>query len=114
MTDLLTHGTALIGIFAFAFSVWQYIDTRKRELNARRFEQFHNLFIWVAGRTAEGNPLVDTQQAMAVYELAEFPEFARISLPIVRYYLERTTGEPDTGLFRRALLQTESKLEKAQ
>lgn len=68
------------------------------------------MFEWVAGRTADGEPLVDTQQAMAVYELSEFSEYRYASLPIINYYLEQTEGDPDESLFRGSLLYTRKKL----
>ena len=77
----------------------------------KRFEQFHRAFEWVAGRTAAGQPLGDTQQAMASYELTHFPEYKDISIPILDYYLERSAGEENSGLLRRALLRAKAKLE---
>jgi hypothetical protein len=96
---------------AFLIGLFQWIDLRKREVQARRFDQFHRAFEWVAGRTATGQSLVDTQQAMATYELANFPEYRATSLPIIEYYLNKTNGEPDSGLFRKALLGAKQKLE---
>ena len=59
---------------------------------------------------ADGVILVDTQQAMAVYELSEFSEYRDLSLPIVNYYLNQTEGEADDSLFRAALLYARDKL----
>lgn len=69
------------------------------------------VFSWLAGRTPEGSLLVDTQQAMAAYELGEFPEYSHISLPILRYYLERLASKPEeTPLLKPALLWSEARL----
>lgn len=95
---------------AFLLGLFQWIDTRRHEEQQRRFEQFHRAFEWVAGRTATGQLLVDTQQAMAVYELGLFPEYRDMSLPIIEYYLEKTAAESDGSLFRRALLVTKHRL----
>lgn len=112
MEQWLPYGTALGSVGAFAFAAWRYIDTRRHEIRNQRFEQFHRVFAWVAGRAAEGTTLVDTQQALAVYELAEFPEYRNMSLPIIRYYLKRTETDPSDSLFRAALLYSASQLEK--
>ena len=90
----------------------QYIDVRRREDRTRRFEQFHRVFEWVAGRTAEGKPLVDTQQAIAIYELSEFPEYRHMVIPILSYYLGTIKDEPDDTLFKRALLETLARFRK--
>ena len=103
---------ALGGVVAFCWSVWQYLDVRRKERQERRLDQFHRAFVWVAGRTEAGVVLVDTQQAMAVYELAAFPEFRHLSLPILDYYLKMTNTEPDDSLFRAALLTTVAHLRK--
>ena len=68
------------------------------------------MFEWVAGRTADGQPLVNTQQAAAVYQLATFPEYRELTLPIIDYYLEATAGEPDDALLRAALIYTKEEL----
>ena len=99
-------GTAVV----FVVGVYQWADARRRDIQQRRFEQFHRAFEWVAGRTATGQLLVDTQQAMAIYELTNFPEYKEISLPIIDYYLERSAEESDENLFRRALLHSKKNL----
>ena len=101
MEIYLPYLTAIGAIIAFLFSAYQYIDTRRVENRNERFEQFRLVFEWVAGRTADGEPLVDTQQAMAVYELSEFSEYRYASLPIINYYLEQTEDEPDDSLLLR-------------
>ncbi len=75
MREYLSYLTALGAMVAFLFSVYQYIDTRRAAERNHRFDQFHRVFGWVAGRTPDGQHLVDTQQAMAVYELSEFREY---------------------------------------
>ena len=106
--------TPVGAVVAFAVGVFQWIDTRKREVQTKRFDQFHRAFEWVAGQTAAGQKLVATQQAMATYELANFPEYRETSLPILDYYLNMTRNEADSSLFRRAVLETHAKLGKKQ
>ncbi len=106
----LPYFTYLGSIIPFCFAVFKYLTTQKEIVRNKRFEQFHKIFEWVAGRTADGKELVDTQQAMAVYQLAEFKEYKNMSLPIIEYYLLKTQTESDTNLFRAALLSTKRKL----
>ena len=70
MKSYLPYLTALGAINAFLFSVYQYVVTTRGSEKNKRSEQFHRVFEWVAGRTVEGRPLVDTQQAMVVYEIS--------------------------------------------
>lgn len=114
MDKYLSHITAFIAIAAFFFSVYQYVDTQRLSEANKRFDQFHRVFEWVTGRTADGQILVDTQQAMAVYELSEFPEHKNLILPILDYYLDMTKDESDDRLFRKALIYSEKKLQSQQ
>ena len=111
LENLLKWGTPIGAAIVFLVGLYQWADARRREIEQKRFEQFHRAFEWVAGRTATGQLLVDTQQAMAIYELTHFPEYKDISVPILNYYLERSAGENDSGLFRQALLHAKSQLE---
>lgn len=110
MEYVLPYLTLLLSVIAFSFAAWRYLDTRRREIHQRRFDQFHRVFVWVAGKTETGNPLVNTQQALAVYELGEFPEYRRMALPIIEYYLEMTKNDSDGSLFRQSLLTTRDRL----
>ena len=53
---------------------------------------------------------MNTQQAIAVYQLSKFPEYKEISLPIIEYYLRMTQDDPDDSLFRGALIYTRAQL----
>ena len=108
--EIIAYLTVLGSIIGFGIGLYKWLDVRKREVSNRRFEQFHKIFEWVAGRTANGTPLVDTQQAMAVYELAEYPEYKHLSLPIIDYYLEKTKDDSEENIFKRALTYTNTKL----
>lgn len=66
--------TALGSVIVFLFGVWKYLDARKLEARNKRFEQFRQVFIWFAGRDEKGQVLTAVQQAIATYQLAEFPE----------------------------------------
>ena len=112
MKEYLPYITALGSIIAFLFAVIKYIHTQKMVEKNKRFEQFHKVFEWVAGRTSDGKELVNTQQAMAVYQLSEFTEYSHMSLPIIEYYLNQTQGEHDDSLFRASLLEAKNRLEK--
>lgn len=62
-------------VAAFLVSAWKYFDTRKFESKTKRFEQYRLVCMWLAGRTESGIVLVDIHQAIAAYQLAEFPEY---------------------------------------
>ena len=108
--NYLSYLTALGALLAFVFSVYQYVNTKRMEERTTRFEQFHRVFEWVSGRNADGVDLVNTQQAIAVYELSEFSEYRDLSMPIINYYLQKTEGESDDSLLRGALLYAKIKL----
>ena len=108
---LLKLGAPIGAAIVFLVGLYQWADARRRDIEQKRFEQFHRAFEWVAGRTAAGQPLVDVQQAMAIYELTHFPEYKDISVPILDYYLARSASEESTSLFRQALLHAKAKLE---
>lgn len=111
MPEQLLPYLSLVGaVGGFFFAAFKYFDARALDRANTRFEQFHKVFVWVSGRTPEGTQLVDTQQAAAVYELTNFPEYAHISLPIVEYYLLQSNDERDDSLFRAALLFAQSRL----
>jgi hypothetical protein len=110
MKEYLPYLTVIGSVIAFLFAVFKYLHDQRVSEQNKRFDQFHKIFEWVAGRTVEGKSLVNTQQAMAVYQLSEFPEYAYMSLPIINYYLTQTDGEPDESLFRASLLEAKKRL----
>ncbi len=110
--QLMPYLAALGSVVAFCFTVFKYLHTQKQVAQDKRFDQYIRVFEWVAGKTADGKFLVNTQQAMAVYQLSEFPEYREMTLPIINYYLEQTAGDSDISLFRGSLLYTKLKLEK--
>ena len=105
--------TTIGSVVAFTFTAWRYLDTRRRSIQQQRFEHFHRIFEHVAGRTVDGHRFVDTQQAIAVYQLSEFPEYSYMIRPIIEYYLNETRSEADNSLLRDALLMTQERLAEA-
>lgn len=103
--------TTLGSVAAFLFGVWKYLDTKKLEEKNKRFEQFRQVFIWFAGRTESGELLTAVQQAVATYQLSEFPEYREISLPIIKHLIKQTQNEVPPSLFRVALLEVQEKLQ---
>ncbi len=102
---------ALLGsAIAFLFGVWKYLDSRKLEARNRRFEQFRQVFIWFAGRDENGQVLTAVQQAVATYQLAEFPEYKHMSLPVIDHLLQVTASESPPSLFRQALQDVRQRL----
>jgi len=108
--SILQFLTVIGSVVAFLVSAWKYLDTRKFESQTKRFEQFRLVCGWLAGRTENGVVLVDIHQAIAAYQFEEFPEYRRISLPMIDYYLGRMANEPATDVFKKALLAARAKL----
>jgi len=108
--DKLASITLLGSAIAFLFGVWKYIDARKLEARNKRFEQFRKVFVWFAGRSETGEIYTSVQQAIATYQLAEFPEYKHMSLPIIERLLKVTEHESPPSLFRQALEQVHAKL----
>lgn len=97
--NYLTYLTSVASIAALSFAAWKYIDTKKDEQKNKRFEQFRLITIWVSGYTEAGQHLSSVNQAIAVYQLTEFPEYASISLKILDYFIELGSKEPSTPNF---------------
>ncbi|WP_158004245.1 hypothetical protein [Acidovorax sp. Root267] len=56
--------------------------------------------------------LTAVQQAIATYQLAEFPEYKSMSLPIIEHLIKKTEGEQPSSLFREALLDVQQRLQR--
>ena len=108
--DNLTPLAFLGSSIAFLFGVWKYLDARKLEARNRRFEQFRQVFVWFAGRDDNGQVLTAVQQAIATYQLAEFPEYKHMSLPVIDHLLQVTAPESPPSLFRQSLQQVRQRL----
>ena len=106
--DIFTSVTTIVGLLGFFFSAWKYFDTRKFEAKNVRFSQFRQTFIWFSGRTEEGQLLTGVQQAIAAYQLMEFPEFKAMSLPIIEHLLKEEQNPP---LLRDALQAAKKQLQ---
>lgn len=92
--DILASITTIVGLMGFFFGAWRYLDTRKFEAKNVRFSQFRQTFIWFSGRTEDGQLLTAVQQAVAAYQLMEFPEFRAMSLPIIEHLLKEEKNPP--------------------
>lgn len=106
--------TVIGGIVTYSFPVYKYVNTKKIEVKNKRFDQFHRVFDWVTGRPADGDGrvLTDVHQAMAIYELSEFPEYKYLILPIIDFYLKKSENDPDDSVFRKSLLYSKEKLSR--
>jgi len=102
--DNLTPLALLGSAVAFLFGVRKYLDTRKLEARNQRFEQFRQVFVWFSGRDENAQGL-SVQQAIATYQLAEFPECKHMSLPVIDPLLQATASESPPSLFRQPLKQ---------
>lgn len=113
--NYLAYLTSFASIAALLFAAWKYLDTKKAEERNKRFEQFRLISIWVAGFTEAGQPLDTVRQAIAIYQLTEFPEYAPISLKVIDYFLELGRLKPSTPPFLiSALTDARKQLEKSK
>ncbi len=96
-TNYIGYVASFVSIAAVIFAAWKYLDTKKAEEKNKRFEQFRQIVIWVSGYTEAGQRLNTVHQAIAVYQLPEFPEYAPISLKVIDYFLELGGREPSTS-----------------
>jgi len=111
MKEYLPYLTVIVTAGSFLFAVFKYLHGQKESRKNKRFDQFRQVFEWVAGTSSNGIRLQDTQQAMAVYQLSEFPEYSYMSLPIINYYLINTKDDSDDSLLRASLLEAKARLQ---
>ncbi len=63
MEKYLPYLTTIGSVIAFLFAAFKHISAQKLAEKNKRFEQFHRVFEWVAGRTADGkNSLIHNKQ----------------------------------------------------
>ena len=77
----------------FVFATWKYFDQRQRELRLRSFKEFHEVLNLAVGRTKDGVVLTDVHQIAAVYQLREFQMFKEHLVPVLDFYLAKTSGD---------------------
>ncbi len=68
----------IIFCITFYFSVYRYVDTRKREQDLKEFENYHNLIQDLVQPNEKGDIFLD-RQATVVYELKNFPRYYDLS-----------------------------------
>jgi hypothetical protein len=89
--------TVLIGIAAssitFIWTVYQYIDTRKREQNLKEFENYHKLIKELV-QPENGAMYVDRQSAI-IYELRHFKRYYSFSYRTLVGLKEKWEKVPD-------------------
>jgi hypothetical protein len=87
--SVLVSLTPLLSVFAVViggvFSFVQWLDVRRRETKQRRWDQYQHTIVlaWGGGSKEEGVPT--TLQIAAVYQLAEFKEFAFMTALSLKY-----------------------------
>ncbi|MFV0680844.1 hypothetical protein [Ottowia sp.] len=108
---MLPYLTIFSSSLVFLFGVYKYLDSRNREEKNKRFDQFRAVFIWFSGRDEKGQILTAVQQAVATYQLMEFPEYKSMSLPVIKHLISVTENEEPPSIFRKALLEVEQRLE---
>jgi hypothetical protein len=79
-TDLVQPISSLVTVIAVVgggvFSFVQWLDVRRREIKQRRWDQFQQVIGLVWAKGPDGLKPTSVMQIAAVYQLAEFREFA--------------------------------------
>jgi hypothetical protein len=65
----------IIAIFAGVFTAIKYLDTRKRELQEKRYAKYMDLIAMISGTRPDGNHAKITEQVAAVWFLLEYTEY---------------------------------------
>ncbi|MEQ1734673.1 MAG: hypothetical protein ABL940_13435 [Bacteroidia bacterium] len=78
---LITHkaflGVVVSSTITFLWTAYQYLDTKKRELNKIEFENYHKILMDIVNPEGVNNYL--DSQAAAIYELRHFQRYYPIS-----------------------------------
>ncbi len=76
--------TWLVGIIGtlvpFVWTVYQYVDSKKREQNLKEFEQFHKLIKELVQPGDQNTLMYIDRQAAIIYELRHFNRYYEFSL----------------------------------
>ena len=69
--------SVVTGFFTIIWTVYQYIDTKKREQNLKEFENYHKLIkeLVQPEETSKGEVLYIDRQTAIVYELRHFKRY---------------------------------------
>ena len=97
------------GIVTFGWSIFQYLDTKRREQNIKEFEHFHKLLKeLVQPEDDEGTMFVDRQTAI-IYELRHFKRYYPYSLRTLKGLQKKWEQVPNQ--FPRLLEETQLTIE---
>lgn len=90
MEKLLHHITAIIAICGFVFSVWKYIDLKEREEKRLLYENYSKLLDSLSGKILDNGRITIEISFLigCIYKLLEFPQYKKISLPVLIYMKE--------------------------
>jgi len=108
-----TNTTILIavfgGLFSFVWSVYQYVDSRKREQNLKEFDQYHKLIKTLVQPEDKGGTMFVDRQTAIIYELRHFKRYFPFSLRTLESLLLK--WEKVENQFPRLLEETKLTIE---
>jgi len=76
------------GIFSFCWTVFQYLDSKKREQERKDFEAYHKLIKDLVQPENEGTLYIDRQCAI-LFELRNFKRYYPLSLRMLKGLSEK-------------------------
>src|ERR1022692_1463006 len=98
LTWLSAHATSLAALgtaVAFVWSVWQYVDQRRRESNDRQFEAYHKLVKELVSPDPESKVLWIQRQAAVIFELRHFPRYFEFTERMLMGLREKWSTDPE-------------------
>lgn len=74
----------LIVVLPLAWSAWEYMRLKRRDLRQERFKTYHELIKLLVERESSDTPKMLDRQIAIVYELKNFKEYFPVSLRILK------------------------------
>ena len=90
-TSLVALGTAV----AFVWSVWQYVDQRRRESNNRQFEAYHKLVKELVSPDPGSEVMWIQRQAAVIFELRHFPRYYEFTERLLKGLREKWRSDAE-------------------
>lgn len=88
MEKYLPYITAIVAVFGFVFSAWQYIDMRNREEKRKNYENFMNITDRLAELT-NANTIPELKLIFTIYQLQYLKEYKETIIPVLNKMKDR-------------------------
>jgi hypothetical protein len=92
----------LFVVLPLAWSAWEYLRLKRREIQQHRFQTYHKLIQQLVEREDPNHPLKLDRQIAVVFELRNFKEYFPVTLRILKGlredWEEHSAGDPHNRL----------------